>query len=167
MNYAIVYTSKTGNTDLLARRLAAALPAEHCVYSGAPGEAAKAADLIFAGFWTDKGSCDEEMAAFLKSLEGKQIFLFGTAGFGGSEAYFGQILARVKALIAPSNQVVGSYMCQGKMPATVRKRYESMLEQDPTRMQGLIDNFDKALPHPNEADLNGLEQAVELLKKEF
>ena len=29
---------------------------------------------------------------FLKQLRGKQVFLFGTAGFGGSEEYFNKIL---------------------------------------------------------------------------
>ena len=36
MSYAIVYTSLTGNTARLAEALRAALPAEDCLYFGAP-----------------------------------------------------------------------------------------------------------------------------------
>ena len=52
-------------------------------------------------------------------------------------------------------------MCQGKMPFSVRKRYEAMLEQNPedNRAQGMIRNFDSALAHPDEADLGRLRDA--------
>ena len=53
-------------------------------------------------------------------------------------------------------------MCQGKMSQSVRKRYEGMLEQNPgdERIKGMIENFDRALQHPDEADLKALREAV-------
>ena len=56
------------------------------------------------------------------NLKGRKIFLFGTAGFGGSAAYFQKILDHIKQSVDPSNTVVGEYMCQGKMPQSVRDR---------------------------------------------
>lgn len=53
---------------------------------------------------------------------------FGTAGFGGSEAYYQKILTNVHAAIDGSNTVAGEYMCQGKMPQSVRDRYVKMKE---------------------------------------
>ena len=38
MNYAIVTSSRTGNTAFLAQKLAEALPAQDCVFAGAPGQ---------------------------------------------------------------------------------------------------------------------------------
>ena len=160
MKYSIVYNSKTGNTALLAEKLKAILPQEDNVYCGIPDKKAEETELIFVGFWTDKGSSDQATSAFLKRLFNKKIFLFGTAGFGGNEAYFTQILSQVKDQLDRSNTVVGTYMCQGKMPLSVRKRYESMLAQDAEKMQRLIDNFDQARSHPNDDDLTQLEQAV-------
>ena len=71
MKYAIVYSSKTGNTAALADRLHDILPHEHCVYFGDTSHYSPdlGADLIFAGFWTDKGSCDDRTRVFLKSLQ--------------------------------------------------------------------------------------------------
>ena len=162
MRYAIVYSSQTGNTALLARRIRATLGLEDCQSFGEPGAETPTADLLFVGFWTDKGTCDEKTAAFLARLSKKRVFLFGTAGFGGSEAYFKQILDRVRSLLPAGNEVVGSFMCQGRMPASVRDRYEKLLIDfpDQQRYQMLIKNYDLALPHPDADDLRRLDGAV-------
>lgn len=169
MTYAVAYSSKTGNTELLAHHICKVLGEEGCVYAGAPeaaGAEALAADVVFAGTWTDKGGAAEDARAFLASLRGKRVFLFGTCGFGASEAYFEQVLARVAAGLDKSCELVGSFMCQGKMPAAVRVRYEAMLaaaelgSAEASRAQLFIDNFDEALAHPNADDLAGLERAL-------
>ena len=88
MSYAIVFSSKTGNTRLLADTLRASLPQNECTYFGAPAPEALEAETLYIGFWTDKGHADDTLTAFLQTLKGKQVFLFGTAGFGGSAEYF-------------------------------------------------------------------------------
>lgn len=158
MSYAIVYSSRTGNTAMLAQAVREALPQEDCRYFGAPAPQALAADTVYVGFWTDKGTCDEPTARFLQSLTDQKVFLFGTAGFGGAPAYFQQILDRVKANLAPGVQVTGTYMCQGKMPPAVRDRYAAM-EENPRRT-AMLENFDQALSHPDQEDLARLQAAV-------
>lgn len=162
MSYAIVFSSRTGNTALLAQTIAEALPQKDCLYLGRPDAKALDAEMLFVGFWTDKGSCDAEVSAFLKQLHGKKIFLFGTAGFGGSPAYFDRILQNVKTQLAETAEVMGTYMCQGKMPAAVRARYESMEAGD--KQRAFLENFDKALSHPDAEDLQQLRQAVQQLQ---
>lgn len=76
--------------------------------------------------------------------------------------YDEQILNHVKQFIDGSNAVVGSFMCQSKMPLSVRERYVKMREQ-PNRMVDLdsrIENFDRALSHPNAEDLENLKKNV-------
>ena len=155
MSYAIVFSSKTGNTRQLADALHASLPQEACCYFGGPASAALEADTLYVGFWTDKGHADETLTAFLQQLHGKQVFLFGTAGFGGDPAYFERILDAVQQALAPDNTVFGRYMCQGKMPMSVRQRYEQMNQTQ------LLENFDRALSHPDADDLARLVQAVQ------
>ena len=102
-------------------------------------------------------------ARALKTLKNKEIFLFGTAGFGGDVSYFEKILTAVKENIDESNTVIGAYMCQGKMPMTVRARYEKM-KQEANAMPNvdiLIENFDKALTHPDADDLQKLRALVQ------
>lgn len=158
MTYAIVYSSKTGNTRLLAETLRDTLPVGDCLYFGTPSDEALRAERIYVGFWTDKGTCDADTAAFLARVTTQQIFLFGTAGFGGAPEYFDKILSAARQNLPDSATVCGSYMCQGKMPTAVRTRYEAM--EDSPRRQAMLDNFDAALSHPDAADLSHLLDAV-------
>lgn len=158
MSYSIVYSSRTGNTALLAEEIKNALPEEECVYFGEPNSKALEADMIYVGFWTDKGTCDEQISQFLGGLTNQQVFLFGTAGFGGSSEYFEQILSRVKENLPSTVSVINTYMCQGKMPQGVRTRYEAM--EDSPQRKVMLDNFDRALSHPDENDLAKLREAV-------
>ena len=162
MSYAIVFSSKTGNTRLLADTLRASLPQNECTYFGAPAPEALEAENLYIGFWTDKGHADDTLTTFLQTLKGKRIFLFGTAGFGGSAPYFEKILAATRKALDGSNTVIGSFMCQGKMPVSVRQRYEAMKAKPLhiPNLDALIENFDKALSHPDAADLEQLKQAV-------
>ena len=64
MKYSVVYSSKTGNTKALAEHIKNILPSEECEYFGEADKKALDADMIFAGFWTDKGSCDEGSVNF-------------------------------------------------------------------------------------------------------
>ena len=160
--YSIMFSSVTGNTRMLAEAIRETLPKENCDYFGVCGGAEAKPELLYVGFWTDKGNADEDTLALLAGLREKKIFLFGTAGFGGSEAYFRKVLDRVRQSVDASNTVIGEYMCQGKMPQAVKERYLRMKEQPehPANLDMLLENFDRALPHPDAADLEKLRKAV-------
>ena len=158
MSYAIVYSSVTGNTALLAQTIREALPRESCCYFGAPDPQALSTERIYVGFWTDKGTCDAAAAQFLRQLTGQTVFLFGTAGFGGDGAYFQRILERAEENLGPEVRVVGTYMCQGKMPPAVRRRYQAM--EDGPRKTAMLQNFDRAASHPDQEDLARLRAAL-------
>ena len=153
MSYAIICSSKTGNTEKLAQRAREAL--------GEKDERPVAdADLVLVGSWTDKGGMDPALADALPQLAGKRVFLFGTCGFGGSQAYYDRVLDRFQSALPEDSQVVGRFMCQGQMPPAVRERYVKMAEQDPKKFEPMIENFDRALGHPDDADLAAFETAL-------
>ena len=160
MSYAIVYSSRTGNTAHLAEAIREALPKEECVYFGKADDAALKADRLYIGFWTDKGQADAVTLEFLRKLHGKTVYLFGTAGFGISEEYFQSIIGRTQAALAEDNTLAASFMCQGKMPLAVRERYEKNLLEQPLndKLREMIANFDQALSHPDAQDLADLTQ---------
>ena len=160
--YSIIYSSKTGNTKKLAEKIREVLPEKNCDYFGTEGAKALSSDILYIGFWTDIGNADPATLELLKSLRNKKIFLFGTAGFGGSEAYFQQVLGKVKESVDESNTVMGEFMCQGKMPQSVRDRYVKMKENPDhaPNLDELIRNFDRALSHPDNEDLDRLEEII-------
>ena len=163
--YSIIFSSATGNTKLLAETVHQALPREGCAYFGPWNREIPASPVVYVGFWTDKGNADPDTLALLKELRNKKVFLFGTAGFGESPAYFERVLGNVRTALDESNQVIGEYMCQGKMPQAVKDRYLQMKAQPehPQNVDALIANFDRALSHPNKEDLEKLRQTVQTL----
>lgn len=160
--YSIIFSSVTGNTKLLADALRETLPKDACDYFGTSENAPTDSQLLYVGFWTDKGNADSATLALLQKLRNKKLFLFGTAGFGISEAYFRKVLDRVRESVDASNTIVGEYMCQGKMPQAVKERYLKMKAQPehPANLDALIENFDRALPHPDAADLERLKESA-------
>ena len=86
--YSILFSSLTGNTKKLADAIHETLPEDGCEYFGAIKTPVPSSELLYIGFWTDKGNADNETLTLLSTLKNRRIFLFGTAGFGGSDAYF-------------------------------------------------------------------------------
>lgn len=141
---------------------AASVPATSVPATSTLAAQASEADVVFVGFWCDKGSCNPAVQHFLQGLAGKRVFLFGTCGFGESDEYFAQILDRVRAYLPADAQYIGGAMCQGKMGMGVKRRYEGMLEKDHENAQArmLIDNWSKAQSHPNEDDVSRIAAAA-------
>ena len=164
MKYAIVYSSKTGNTAALADRLHDVLPHEHCVYFGDTSHYSPelGADLIFAGFWTDKGSCDDRTRIFLKNLQNTKVALFGTAGYAAPD-YIHSILKQAEANIPVNNTVLTGFVCQGKMQPAVADKFAAMLEKDPedAKAKLLRDTYNEGLSHPNEEDFANFKKWAE------
>lgn len=150
---AIICSSKTGNTEKLAQRA-------RDVLGDAIVDSVADADTVLLGSWTDKGGLDPALSDALAALDGKRVFLFGTCGFGGSHAYYDRVLDRFQSALPEGAEVVGRFMCQGQMPPAVRERYVKMAEQDPKRFGPMIENFDRALGHPDVADLDAFEAAL-------
>ena len=164
--YSIIFSTLTGNTRELADAVRSALPEENCAFFGLSKDAYtdELSDMLYIGFWTDRGHADAATLELLSQLRDKKIFLFGTAGFGGSKAYFDQILSTTKESIDSSNTVVGEYMCQGKMPKSVKDRYLKMKESPdaPANIDQLIENWSRALTHPDADDLAAAREAVQI-----
>lgn len=158
MRIAIVYKGLTGNTKLVAENIKKALK-EDIIYCGEPKDNLNA-ELYFIGSWTDKGMCCSEIAEFIKKLENKKIAYFGTAGFGGSREYYETLFSRVKSIIPASNEVVGNFYCQGKMPIRVRERYVALITEhlEDKQLEVSIKNFDEALSHPDQDDLENIKK---------
>ena len=57
---------------------------------------------------------------------------------------------------------VCTHMCQGEMPIYVRERYEKILAVSihAPNLEGMVENFDKDLSHPNETDLIELKNDI-------
>lgn len=73
-SYSIIFSSPTGNTRLLADAIRDALPEENCNYFGVCENADTQSDILFIGFWTDKGTADKATLDLLEKLKNKGFF---------------------------------------------------------------------------------------------
>ena len=166
MKVAIIYSSITGNTKLLAETIKSEINKD-IVYFGRPINEGIDADIYFIGSWTNKGDASNDIINFLKKLKNKKIAYFGTAGYGGSTTYYDTLFSRVKQYIDSSNTILGCFYCQGKMPIQIKERYIKMITENPNdkNLEVSIKNYEDALTHPDKKDLEDVKKWVNKILK--
>ena len=80
MKVLIAYSSRTGNTRRVAEALAKAAPEESLLARVEDMPPTDGFDVVFAGYWLDRGGPDAKTKEFLHSLQGKHVVLFETMG---------------------------------------------------------------------------------------
>ena len=165
MTEAIIYDSLSGNTEYLAKeiksikknayyekindKLIEELPEYGIYYIGSP--------II-------KGMCTDKIKRLLQKIENKKIFLFITTGYKG-EDYYESLTRRILEIIRKSNQILGIFLCQGKMQDAVKERYIKLIQEHPEdkNLKVSLENFEQAKPHPDENDKKDLIEKIQEL----
>ena len=165
MTEAIIYDSLSGNTESLAKeiksikknayyekindKLIEELPEYGIYYIGSP--------II-------KGMCTDKIKRLLQKIENKKIFLFITTGYKG-EDYYESLTRRILEIIPKSNQILGIFLCQGKMQDAVKERYIKLIQEHPEdkNLKVSLENFEQAKPHPDENDKKDLIEKIQEL----
>lgn len=155
LDYLVLYCSETGNTKQVAFQIFAALPGQNKDILGfQENRELPEAKTYFVGFFVNKGTCSVEVIRFLEHLGGKNIALFATCGTNPAPEYKKKVENQVTVWIESDNTYLGMFLCQGKMPIQIRHKYEHMLNQEnQSRVEWMLANFDEAMLHPNEKDL--------------
>ncbi len=166
MKVAIIYSSITGNTKLLAETIKNEINKD-IIYFGRPIDKKIDADIYFIGSWTNKGDASNDIINFFKKLKNKKIAYFGTVGYGGSTTYYDTLFSRVKQYIDSSNTILGYFYCQGKMPVQIKERYIKMITENPNdkNLEVSIKNYEDALTHPDKKDLEDVKKWVNKILK--
>ncbi len=162
-HYSILFCSLTGNTKKLADAIYETLPKDKCDYFGTNDSQVPQSDVCYIGFWTDKGNADQKTLELLSKLKNKKRFsCLEQLDLVEVMPILKRFSDKVKQSIDASNTVIGEYMCQGKMPQSVRERYVKMKDnpEHPANLDLLIQNFDRALSHPDSEDLERLKKKV-------
>ncbi|NLL78788.1 MAG: flavodoxin [Clostridiales bacterium] len=163
LDYQVLYVSKTGNTKRIAKEIFAALPGTSKDICDLQEQGRiQSAEIYFIGFWVNCGTCEKEVMDILSTLHGKKVVLFGTCGMGRNREYDQKIAHSVEAFLPEDCEYLGYFLCQGKMPMDVRRRYEEMLAEgrEKDKVKQLIRNFDEALLHPDEGDFAEVREFV-------
>ena len=94
-----------------------------------------------------------EIIDLLSSLHGRNVALFGTCGMGAGSRYYSALEQNARVWLSNSNNFLGSFFCQGKMPDAIRQKYESYRGKcEDAKLDKMLSYFDEAASHPNKQD---------------
>ena len=161
MKSIIIYSSLTGNTKQVAEAIARVLPADTlCVsMSELPSDIASY-DLVFAGFWVDKGTANKEARDVLRTLHNPHIALFATAGVPPQMEHAKQSLVNAAACLPEGVVPVDTFICQGKVDPKVIEMMYKMFPKGHSHGQSADRDVrhKQAAVHPNEDDCTAASQ---------
>jgi flavodoxin len=154
MKSLVVYSSRTGNTQQVARAIYDALPAPKEIFSAKEAPDPSAYDFLALGFWVDKGTANAGSARYMETVKNKTIGLFGTMGAAPDSDHARQCLKKARALVQ-GNDILGEFLCQGKVAPDLIKMMETKRKDDPHHCMTpeRRANLEEAAKHPDEKDL--------------
>ena len=155
LKYLVVYASETGNTKKIADEIFYALPSDSKEEINVRGwNGRHDAETYFIGFWVNRGTCSLEIIDLISSLHKKNVAFFGTCGLGNDSEYYKNVEKSASVWLADDNNFIGSYFCQGSMPALIREKYETYRDKlDDITFNRMMMIIDEGQKHPNKQDL--------------
>lgn len=159
----IAYSSRTGNTKKVAEALYGAAEDKCVLMETEKVENLDCYDLIFVGYWVDKGGPDKISREFLQKLEGKRIVLFQTLGADPMSDHALGCFANAGKWLKESNSVLGGLSIRGaidpKLIETMEKRPVGHPHAPTVESRK---RWAEASTHPDQADL---EKAAACMKR--
>lgn len=158
MKAIVAYSSRTGNTERLARTAQEVLGADALLTpvdsAPDPGDA----ELVAVGFWLKGGEPDAGAAAFLQKVGRRKLFLFATHG-AAVESDHARNAMNVARSLAGSARIVGTFNCQGEVEPGFLEKAMAKKPRPPW-----VDAAVTAVGHPDAADLARFREALMRLK---
>lgn len=119
-DFLIVYDSKTGNTEKVARALAEAAGERACLNKADNEVAWDAFDVIFVGYWVDKGGPNEKIKHLLQNIHAKKIVFFETLGAAPDSEHAQTCFANAGKYLSSDNTILGTLAIRGAIdPALI------------------------------------------------
>ena len=160
----MLYILLTGNTKQVAEAITSVLPAgTPCVSMKELPTDLSSYDLVFAGFWVDKGTANKEARDVLGTLHNPHIALFATAGVPPQMAHAKESLIKCSKLFTRWRRAVGTFICQGKVDPKVIEMMYKMFPKGHSHGQSADRDarHKQAAVHPNEDDFKAAQDFAE------
>jgi flavodoxin len=156
MKALVAYSSRTGNTKMVAEAIHGVMPADAMLAAVENAPDPADFDFIAVGFWVDKGMPDDLAKEFMAKISNKQVGLFGTLGAWPDSEHARECMAHaVKLMEDNGNTIKCQFICMGKVDPRLIEAMQKMPEaaarhaMTPERKARL----EEAAKHPDAADL--------------
>ncbi len=155
MNKAIVFSTISGQTKKLAQVINE--NTNDVVYYGKPDAKAYEAEILYIGSYTIAFDASNDIKKFLENVSNKKVFLFMTAGYGDDAAYLQPIIETFKSHLNDTNEIIGTFICQGEV--SMGKR-EAIKKMDIDKYESMKADLDKSTGCPTTVSLEELKSLV-------
>lgn len=151
MKVQIIYTSRSGCTEKVARAIYEGLPQTNkSIHNWKDGVPALDGDILLLGYWGISGGPCDEFKAFLASVEGKTVGVFCTLGYYADSAHARDTLNCGLELLKAHNQIIGGYVCNGAVASSLKKGQGFSEDQIPTEQKEI--RWEITASHPTRAE---------------
>lgn len=167
MKILLTYSSKTGNTEKVAKAIMDVMPkdTEFCRIEDA--KSPENYDLIVVGFWIDKGMPDEKALNYLKRIKGKKVGLFATLGAYPDSPHGRKSMKRAIEIVK-DNEVIADFICQGKIDEKLIEVFKKFPKDHPHAItEEKLIRYEIASKHPNYEDFERGKYIFKLALKEL
>lgn len=162
MRCLVVYSSRTGNTKSIAEAVSKVMDFDTEIYSVDNAPCPDDYDFIAVGYWVDKGTADAKAKKYLERIKGKKVALFGTLGANPESEHGVQCRENVKNLVWKDNQVIGDFLCRGKIDPAITERLKKLPEGHSHGMtEARLKTHMEAQNHPNEKDFENAQNTFQ------
>lgn len=151
--WGVFYSSVTGNTKMIAEKIAAAAGEADVLPVEEMPEDLSAYEVVALGYWLRLGGPDPKMMQYLPRVKHATVILFETHGTDPGSEHAVTAYARAAYLLGEGCQILGTFGCQGRInPALLEKR-KAAAPDDPHGGPEARERWQRAASHPDEDDL--------------
>lgn len=159
--WLVVYSSLTGNTKDVGEAIFKVLPEGSEIFSVEEAPSADGYENVAIGYWVDKGTADAKAAEYLQKTTNAKVFLFATLGAYPDSDHAAQSLDRGAALLGEGCEVIGKFICQGRISQAIMDRMRDMPADHPhAPTPERLARWEAASHHPNEEDFSAVQNKV-------
>ena len=151
MKMLVVYSSRTGNTRMIAEAIHSVMPEGTQITSVESAPEPEGYDFIALGFWVDKGAPDSAMAAYMDKVQGTSVGLFGTLGAWPDSDHARESMQKAVDRVA-GNNVLDTFICQGKVDPRLLTIMAKMMDNPHPMTEERKARIEEAAKHPDEKD---------------
>lgn len=154
MNILLTYSSKTGNTQAVAKAISEILPEGSDFFKMSEVKDADKYDVVIVGFWVDQGMPNKEAMTFISTLKNKKIGYFFTLGAYTDSKHARDCHAKsIELLTVHNNEIISSFCCQGKIDPTLTEKFKELPKGHPHYMdEARMKRHQQAALHPDAKD---------------
>lgn len=157
----VIFSSVTGNTKKVAHEILKIMPEGTEIYDLKELKNESDADLLVLGYWADRTTANKEMREFMEGLKGKKVITFGTLGAYPDSEHAKKTKENVSKLLEENNEVLGNFLCQGKIDTKITEMFKKIGAKGPHVMTPeRIKMHEDSESHPNEDDFNNAKDFV-------